>query len=82
MTDYRQIQRLVIITILIVINLSLGFVIELAPKAGKMIGLTKQERWAHHPFFVSSKIAGSAQLKKHKQENKMGQNWGKEGQQK
>lgn len=81
MTDYRQIQRLVII-MLTVINLSLGFVIELATKAGKMIGLTKQERWAHHPFFVSSKIAGSAQLKKHKQENKMGQNWGKEGQRK
>ena len=49
MTDYRQMQRLVIIIILIVINLSLGFVIELAPKVGKMIGLTKQERGAHHP---------------------------------
>ena len=82
MTDYRQIQRLVIITILIVINLSLGFVIELATKAGKMIGLTKQERWAHQPFFVSSKIAGSAQLRKHEQGNKMGKNWGKEEQRK
>ena len=49
---------------IILINLSLGFVTGLAPKAGKMIGLPKQERWAHH---ACSGLDGFVKLRKHKQ---------------
>ena len=51
---------------IILINLSLGFVTGLAPKAGKMIGLPKQERWAHH---ACSGLDGFVKLRKHEQKN-------------
>ena len=84
MTDYRQIQRLVII----ILKDNNKSIIRLCDRASSKSGKNDRPIQAGKMGtsqitpVLGSKIVGSAQLRKHGQENKVGGNWRKEGQRK